>query len=242
MEEKISLRTWSLCEDILHQSHVLIGGTTGAGKSTLAHSVIYGISAHPYEVMQFYAIDLKRVELATWKDLPHCREIATTPSAALSVLQTVNYIVDRRLDYMVATKSRNYGGSDLYLIIDELAELLAVDRFAVVEGLSRIMRLGRAAKVHVIGFTQSPNRSKGGGLDALLCQNFTSAIALRCRSAIESRQIVGVAGAEKLPLHGKGIYWSGEGIREVGIPMTDDADISFRIKWWNDNKDRRFYP
>ena len=226
--------SWKLCEDMIKQAHVLVGGTTGAGKSTLAHSLIYSIAAHAPEEMTFYAIDLKRVELALWEDLPHCREIATTPKAALSVLQAVNYIVDMRLDYMVSKKQRTYGGSDIYLIVDELAELLSVDRGAVVSGLSRIMRLGRAARVHVIGFTQAPNRGKGGGLDPLLCQNFTAAIALRCRSAIESRQIVGVAGAESLPKYGKGIYWSGDGTREVIVPMTTDEQIEERIKSWEE--------
>ena len=127
---------------------------------------------------------------------------------------------------------RLYSGGDLYLIIDELAELLSVNRKAVVDKLSRIMRLGRAAKVHVIGFTQAPNRSKGGGLDPQLCQNFTAAVALRCRSAIESRQIVGVGGAELLPKHGSGIYWSGDGIREIGIPMTTDDAIKARAHAW----------
>ena len=120
----------------------------------------------------------------------------------------------------------------MYLIIDELAELLSVDRKKVVDKLSRIMRLGRAARVHVIGFTQAPNRAKGGGLDPQLCQNFTAAVALRCRSAIESRQIVGIGGAENLPKHGKGIFWSSDGIETITIPFCDDNTLTTRAQAW----------
>lgn len=227
-----SLTVWPVCDDILDQAHVLIGGTTGAGKSTFAHSIIYSLCASNPYARSFYGIDLKRVELSCWRSAPHCRGIAITPQAALDTLDTVSDIVDFRLGQMEQDGERLYSGGDLYLIIDELAELLSVNRKAVVDKLSRIMRLGRAARVHVIGFTQAPNRSKGGGLDPQLCQNFTAAVALRCRSAIESRQIVGVSGAELLPKHGSGIYWSGDGIREIGIPMTSDNDIKTRAHAW----------
>lgn len=227
------LKGWLVCKEMLEQSHLLVGGTTGAGKSTLAHSIIYTLATNGMLSAQFYGIDLKRVELAVWERLPHCQGIAKTPEAALETIKLVNQIVDDRLNIMEKHGQRTYLGGDMYLIIDELAELLAVNRKAVVDGLSRIMRLGRAAKVHVIGFTQAPNRSKGGGLDPLLCQNFTAAVALRCRSAIESRQIIGVAGAEKLPLHGFGLFWSSSGIEEIEIPMTSDERIAQRVAVWN---------
>ena len=61
-------------------------------------------------------------------------------------------------------------------------------------------------------------------------QNFTCTVALRCRSSIESRQIVGVAGAESLPRYGKGIMWNAEGITSVDIPLTPEKDIERMAK------------
>ena len=226
------LKLWPICREMLEQSHLLVGGTTGSGKSTLAHSIIWTLSANNPLAASFYGIDLKRVELARWQNLPHCHGIAKDPKAALEMIEKVNGIVDARLGIMERNGQTKYLGGDVYLIVDELAELLAVNRKAVVDGLSRIMRLGRAAKVHVFGFTQAPNRSKGGGLDPLLCQNFTAAVALRCRSAIESRQIVGVAGAEELPQNGYGIFWSASGTRDILIPMTSDRAIAERVSAW----------
>ena len=226
------LYQWNVCDEMLHQTHLLVGGTTGAGKSTLAHSIIWSLSAKNPLVAQFYGIDLKKVELRRWRSLPHCKGIATTPAEAIECLDLINDIVDTRLSIMVRDGLAEYDGGHVYLIIDELAELLSVDRKTVVDRLSRVMRLGRAARVHVIGFTQAPNRAKGGGLDPMLCQNFTAAVALRCRSAIESRQIIGIAGAESLPLHGTGIFWSGRGIRRIDIPITDEAELNARVAAW----------
>lgn len=227
-----SLYQWNVCEEMLQQTHLLVGGTTGAGKSTLAHSIIWSLAAKSPWVAQFYGIDLKKVELRRWQRLPHCKGIATTPAEAIECLDLINSIVDTRLNIMVRDGLAEYDGGHVYLIIDELAELLSVDRKTVVDRLSRVMRLGRAARVHVIGFTQAPNRAKGGGLDPMLCQNFTAAVALRCRSAIESRQIIGIAGAESLPLHGTGIFWSGRGIRRIDIPMTDESELNARVAAW----------
>lgn len=227
-----TLYQWTICDEMLQQTHLLVGGTTGAGKSTLAHSIIWSLASKSPYLASFYGIDLKKVELRRWRKLPHCKGIATTPAEAIQCLDLINRLVDFRLDVMVREGLAEYDGGHVYLIIDELAELLSVDRKAVVDKLSRVMRLGRAARIHVIGFTQAPNRAKGGGLDPMLCQNFTAAVALRCRSAIESRQIVGVAGAESLPLHGTGIFWSGRGIKKIPVPMTNDRELTARVAAW----------
>ena len=68
-------------------------------------------------------------------------------------------------------------------------------------------------------------------MPAAYMQNVTAAIALRCRSDIESRQIVGVAGAENLPRYGKGILWDAEGIRTIDIPLTPEEDIINYLGW-----------
>ena len=227
-----TLYQWTICDEMLQQTHLLVGGTTGAGKSTLAHSIIWSLAAKSPYLASFYGIDLKKVELRRWRNLPHCKGIATTPAEAIQCLDLINRLVDFRLDVMVREGLAEYDGGHVYLIIDELAELLSVDRKAVVDKLSRVMRLGRAARIHVIGFTQAPNRAKGGGLDPMLCQNFTAAVALRCRSAIESRQIIGIAGAESLPLHGTGIFWSGRGIKKIPVPMTNDRELTARVSAW----------
>lgn len=223
---------WKLCNDILKQTHVMIGGTTGSGKSTLLHSIMWSALLHSPARVQFILIDLKGVELRRYRNLPHTIRYADEPNDAVLAIKTAEEIMQKRLNELKRTDEVIYNGNDIYLIIDELAVLMQTAKAKVLEPLSNIMRLGRATRVHVIGATQNPSRSRGGGLPAEIVQNATAAIALRCRSSIESRQIIGIAGAEKLPLHGHGLYWRAEGTSDEIMPMTSDKDLAERIEYW----------
>ena len=232
--------TWTICNDILKQTHCLIGGTSGSGKSTLIHSIIYSALIHSPARVQFILIDLKRgMTLRRYKDLPHTIAFADTPEEAVDVLEMADDLMERRYDQVLKTDKDEYQGNDVYIIIDELADLMQTAKAKVLGPLSRIMRLGRAARMHVIGATQSPSRSHGGGLPAELAVNTTSALALRTRSSIESRQICGQGGAELLPEHGVGIYWSPKGTRREAIPQTGEKELKDRIEYWKHAKPKR---
>lgn len=224
--------TWDLCTDILEQTHVVIGGTTGSGKSTLLHSIIFSALIDSPAAKQFILIDLKGVELKRYKNLPHTIEYADTPEKAVHAIKTAEKIMQTRMNTLKRSDKVIFNGTEIYLIIDELAVLMQTAKAKILEPLANIMRLGRAAGVHVIGATQNPSRSKGGGLPSEIIQNCTAAIALRCRSAIESRQIIGISGAEKLPRVGAGYYWSPAGTYETSIPETDTNELNERINYW----------
>ena len=224
--------TWNLCDDILEQTHIMIGGTTGSGKSTLLHSIIYSALIHSPARVQFILIDLKGVELRRYKDLPHTIAYADEPGSAYEVIKTADEIMRKRLADLKRTEQTMYNGNDIYIIIDEMAVLMQTAKAKILEPLANIMRLGRATRVHVISATQNPSRSSGGGCPAIISQNATAAIALRVRSSIESRQLVGIKGAEDLPIHGRGLYWNPTGIHEVAIPQTSSHDLTSRINYW----------
>lgn len=231
--------TWCICDDILQQTHVVIGGTTGSGKSTLLHSIMYSALIDSPAAKQFILIDLKGVELRRYRRLPHTIAYADEPTEAVRAIKIAEEIMYHRLNELKRRDAVMYNGNDIYLIIDELAVLMQTAKAKVLEPLSNIMRLGRATKVHVIGATQNPSRSKGGGLPAEIVGNATSAICLACRSAIESRQTIGVAGGEKLPLTGNiryGMYWSPRGITTELMPMTSDNELNARINYWMQQK------
>ena len=225
-------KTWKLCDDMLKQDHLVIGGTTGSGKSTLLHSVMYSALIHSPVRTQFILIDLKGTELLDYEHLPHTIAYADEPADAINALDYAVRIMRNRLEQMKRERKRLYEGSDIYIIIDELAVLMQTTKAKTLPLLADLMRLGRAAKVHVIGATQNPSRSKGGGLPSEIVANCTASLALRCRSAIESRQIIGMGGAEKLPKHGKGFYWNADGTEEVTIPQTTEQDLRERINYW----------
>lgn len=224
--------TWNLCDNLLEQTHLVIGGTTGSGKSTLLHSLMYSALIHSPARMQFVLIDLKGVELKRYRNLPHTIRYADAPSDAISAINLVKDLMKSRLEKLKRTDEVIYNGNDIYLIIDEMAVLMQTTKAKILEPLSEIMRLGRATKVHVISATQNPSRSSGGGLPSIVSQNCTASVCLRTRSAIESRQTVGISGAENLPIHGEGLYWNPSGIERVAIPMTPDKDIKERVNYW----------
>ena len=228
-----SEKSWKLCDDILEQTHVLIGGATGAGKSTLLHSVIYSALAHAPVKIQFVLIDLKGGdELYRYSKLPHTIAYAEEPEQAVRALDYVIRVMNERHAILRRKNERRWQGSEIYVIIDEITVLMQEAKNPCLDQLSKIMRLGRSAGVHIICATQNPARTGSGGIPASIQQNVTSSLSLRVRSAIESRMIVGVNGAEKLPEHGRGIYWNQHGVSEVSVPKTEDDDIDGRIKFW----------
>ena len=213
---------WDIANELLDEPHILIAGTTGSGKSVFLNSLIWSYLAFPF---YYCFIDLKQVELIDYKKHPRTLGYADTPEDAVAMLETINRLMDARLSTMKANGQKRSTEHTLYVFIDELAELMAADR-NVESQLTRIMRLGRAANIHMIMATQSPNRKV---ITANIQQNVTCAIALRCRSTIESRQIIGINGAEKLPLYGEGILWNAKGTKHIAIPMTPQNDILRRV-------------
>lgn len=211
--------TWDVATDVLKTPHALIAGTTGSGKSTCLNTIIcQALQRSPKDCKMMF-IDLKRVELARYKNVPHSIGFYTEPNELNFALDDIIQEMENRYKRMPQGQYQSLE-PDIYLIIDELAYTVTVK--GVLQRLTQIGRLGRAANIHMICATQDPSRKT---LCAQLMQNFTSAIALRCRSAIESRQIIGISGAELLPAYGRGIYWGPTGHRNIEIPRLEDDDV-----------------
>lgn len=231
--------SWTLCNDLLKETHVVIGGTTGSGKSTLLHSLMYSALIHSPARMQFILIDLKGVELRRYRKLPHVIAYADEPSDAIKAIEITRDLMRKRLNEMKKSDAVIYKGNDIYLVIDEMAVLMQTTKAKILEPLSEIMRLGRATRIHVISATQNPNRSNGGGLPSVISQNVTACVCLRCRSGIESRALLQMSGAEKLPQYGQGYYWNAMGTNLVAIPQTSEKDLTNRINYWLTTKPTR---
>lgn len=218
---------------ILKQAHTLIAGTTGSGKSVMIQNLIRAIMYRFPQDMpggaELFLIDPKRVELVQFKPLPHTRLYASEPEEMYTALQGALALVELRFQDMQARGERLYTGGDVYIIIDELADLLTADKRRILPILQRIGQIGRAARVHLICCTQCPTAQI---LSTQLKVNFDSILALRTRSAQDSRNIIGISGAENLPRYGKGIYQSPEAMQPcyVTIPLYDD--ISKLVGWW----------
>ena len=116
-----------------------------------------------------------------------------------------------------------FNGVRVYIIVDEIADLMTTCKKQVLPMLQRIAQLGRACRFKLICATQCPSREI---LPAKLIVNFTGRVALRCLNAIESRQILNTKGAESLPRYGTGIFLDCSGIyHNIDIPMIDENEI-----------------
>ena len=121
--------------------HLLVAGTTGAGKSACLNTMLCSIllRAAPDEV-RFVLVDPKQVELNHYESLPHLlTPLITSPRTAANALQNLIGEMERRYDTMTLARTRSLmelnrvrlsGGESplLYIlcVIDEFADLMMV--------------------------------------------------------------------------------------------------------------------
>ncbi len=223
---------WKQGKDILNEAHTLIAGSTGCGKSTLIHKLMWTALATTPAQTQFILIDMKAgVELGKYAKLPHTLAFARNINEALSALDSAIAIMQRRCDQMFNEGKSLWSGTDIYVVIDELAFLLQLGGQDALRKLTLISQQGRAAKIHLILATQNPSKQ---GIPASIQQNMTCLIGLKCRDAIQSRQIVGMAGCEDLPPHGKAICVLGMITGFLPIHLLPDGALEERLAYWSD--------
>ena len=224
------LPVWNVYKEIVRQQNTLIAGATGSGKSTCLKGIIYSLCAEyaPTEV-ELWLADPKRVDLIKWYDrkLPHLRRYANTIPEIKQMIYDLIDVMEIRYAWMEENRVEKFSGRQIYLIVDELGDLVMTDK-SIVAALTRLLQLSRAAGIHAILCTQSPSRLT---LKAQMQVNFTATLALRCKSAIESRQILNESGAELLPRYGKGLLSTPEhGAVMVDLPLQDDGEIDQMVK------------
>ena len=227
--------TNKLYDHILKQTHLLIAGTTGSGKSVLINGLIHtALSKNTPDSAEFIFIDLKRVELCAYRQLPHCKMYADDIISAISALKYALNETEKRYQIMQQTNSKKYQDSALYVIIDELADLMTVNKRAIVPLLQRICQIGRAANVHVIAATQCPLATV---IPTQIKVNFDTRIGLRTLSKQDSRNILGISGCEELPKYGKAYYMSPDNtnIELINIPFISDSEINEIVNFWKNS-------
>lgn len=220
---------YTLFDDMAQQPHLLVAGATGSGKSVLVNGIIYNLLHDGPGKVQFVLIDPKRVELSEYRYLPHTIRYASEPADMVEALQTALAITDRRFQVMQVERSRKYNGGHVYVIIDELADLMTTNKKAVMPLIQRLCQVGRAANVHVIACTQSPVTQV---IPTPIKVNFSSRVALRTSCAQDSRNIIARTGCEALPRFGYAYYSTPEGITKVHIPAYTEQQYDELITWW----------
>ena len=195
--------------DLVKMPHLLVGGSTGSGKSVFIHNTILSmIYTGKSNIM---LIDVKRVEFSIYEGIPHlCHKIAYTPTEGLKALQDLDSEMTRRYEELKKAKCRNIleyrgkGGKMNYicLFIDELADLMLTNKKTEFY-LIRLAQLGRAAGIHLILATQRPDSTVVSGL---IRANIPSRVCFAVQKATDSRIILDLKGGESLKGNGDGLF------------------------------------
>jgi S-DNA-T family DNA segregation ATPase FtsK/SpoIIIE len=196
--------------DLAKMPHLLVAGTTGAGKSACINAMLSSLllRATPHE-LRLVLIDPKQVELNHYESIPHLlTPVITSPRMAANALQNLVREMEQRYSIMSLAKTRSLielnrsrskrGEAELpYIlcVIDELADLMMVAPADVEDSIIRLAQKARAVGIHLVLATQSPRVDV---ITGMIKANVPSRIAFSVSSQTDSRVILDQNGAESL--------------------------------------------
>lgn len=239
--------------DLRKMPHLLIAGRTGSGKSvcinTLLLSLLYQNSP---EDLKLILVDPKRVELSTYKGIPHLKtDVIVDNKKVVNVLRWAVGEMERRYKLLEEAHARDLlsyrekcarGETKtvvdhetskvreeqletlpyIVITIDEMADLMVAHGKEVEALVIRLAQMSRAIGIHLILATQRPSVEV---LTGLIKANIPTRIAFQVTTQIDSRTILDTGGAEKLLGNGDLLYSPSEGTemkRLQGVFVSDD--------------------
>jgi len=242
--------------DLAGMPHLLIAGSTGAGKSVAINAMIMSIlyKATPDQV-RLILVDPKRLELGNYEGVPHLyTPIITEPKLAANALRNAVREMERRLKLLASRGVRNIdqynklfdqsGTPSLFdeesdekpipyivIIIDELADLMMLDSHNVEESITRLAQMARAVGIHLVLATQRPSVDV---ITGLIKANFPARVSFRVATKVDSRTILDANGAEALLGKGDMLYLpSGSArVHRLHAPFVTEKEIAAVVEFW----------
>jgi DNA segregation ATPase FtsK/SpoIIIE, S-DNA-T family len=240
--------------DLAKMPHLLVAGTTGAGKSGCVNAMLSSVllRATPHEV-RMVLVDPKQVELTHYDSIPHLlTPVITSPRKAAVALQNLVREMEQRYSYMSLARTRTL--SDLnavrarrgeaplpyvLCVIDELADLMMVAPADVEDSIIRIAQKARAVGIHMVLATQSPRVDV---ITGMIKANVPSRIAFAVSSQTDSRVILDQNGAETL-LGAGDMLFSPVGssrLQRIQGAFIDEAEIAVLTEAWRKQGEPEF--
>lgn len=220
---------------MVSNNHLLVAGATGSGKSVAINGIITSLVMvdSPYNV-QFIFIDPKRVELQQYERLPHCVYYADNKADIIKGLTMAVIEMERRFAIMKSRGEKTFTGSKLYIVVDELSDIMTSYKKECFPLLLKLAQLGRAAKCFLICASQTVLAKI---ITSEFRCNFPVILGLRTATAQQSRMLIDCNGCEQLPDpkatgKGQGIIKDGADTFNVDIYKYPDSEITRVINYW----------
>lgn len=215
-----------LIEDLSQMPHMLVGGSTGSGKSVFLFTMLASmLMTHPKkEDMQLILSSSKLEDFIHFEGLPHLYSgrIISDAAEATKVIKEVVFEESERRGRLLAearvaniieyNKKATEKLAPIVVVIDEFADLAdqletTKEKNAFYKPVQRIAQAGRSRGIHLVICTQRP--------EAKLVPSTTKAqlngrVALRVNDGISSRMIIEAPDAQYLQKHGDMIYRNGD--------------------------------
>jgi S-DNA-T family DNA segregation ATPase FtsK/SpoIIIE len=243
----------SIVTDLTKLPHLLIAGQTGSGKSVCISSILCSLllEATPDDIRILIG-DLKRVDFPGFNGVPHLVvPVMHEPQQILNALYWTTGEMDRRYRLFARASARNiaaynekHTGVDrvpyVVFIIDELADLMLQAPIQVEKQITRVAQLARATGIHLVLGTQRPSVDV---ITGLIKANIPARIAFATASAVDSRTILDMTGAEKLLGRGDMLWLAPDSpkpVRAQGVYVSD-KEIDLVTRHWKQQGEATYH-
>jgi DNA segregation ATPase FtsK/SpoIIIE, S-DNA-T family len=249
--------------DLATMPHVLIAGSTGSGKSVAINAMIMSVLFRSTpEQVRLILVDPKRVELGMYEGIPHLfTPIITEPKLAANALRNAVREMERRLKLLASRSVRNidqynrlfengtpsmFEDSDeqqplpyIIIIIDELADLMMLDKSNVEEAITRLAQMARAVGIHLVLATQRPSVDV---ITGLIKANVPTRISFRLATKVDSRTILDSNGAECLLGRGDMLFLppGTSRLQRLHAPFVTEKETAAVVSFWKNQGEAEY--
>jgi len=214
--------------------HLLVAGTTGSGKSVALDTILKGLIRYDASSVRLQLVDPKGTELVDFEDDPHVDgAIGMDAAEAIQILEAAVQEMQDRYLAMKAVRARKLVEFNskvaladkkpwIVIVLDEYADLTSDpdDKRAIEELLRRLTQKARAAGIHVIAATQRPSADV---ISTTIRSNFPAQLALRVKTATDSRIVLDETGAESLAGRGDALLHTADGTVRIQVAYDDSS-------------------